>query len=174
MAKKAPDRTHTTASLTHWGRDKMATILHDIFKCIFLNENIWISTGISLIFVPTGPICNIPALIQIMAWRLSGDKPLPEPMTVILLTHICITRPQWVSCGNCIRLSHVSTYFPKNASYWPNFGVIFTWLNCSRMFGMNGLRFVGMVYHESLLNWSVCSRSVGSGCPESNMWYLAS
>ena len=39
---------------------------------------------------------NIPALVQIMAWRRPGDKPLSEPMMVNLLTHICVTRPQWV------------------------------------------------------------------------------
>ena len=32
-----------------------------------------------------------------MAWRRSGDKPLSEPMMVNLLTHICVTRPQWVN-----------------------------------------------------------------------------
>ena len=31
-----------------------------------------------------------------MAWRRRGDKPLSEPMMVSLLTHICVTRPQWV------------------------------------------------------------------------------
>ena len=31
-------------------------------------------------FVPHGPFNNIPALVQIMAWRRSGDKPLSEPM----------------------------------------------------------------------------------------------
>ena len=31
-----------------------------------------------------------------MAWRRPGDKPLSEPMMVSLLTHICVTRPQWV------------------------------------------------------------------------------
>ena len=59
----------------------MAAILADyIFKCIFLNENVWISGKISLKFVPKGPINNIPALVEIMAWRQSGDKPLSEPM----------------------------------------------------------------------------------------------
>ena len=48
-------------------------------------------------FVPKGPINNIPALVQIMAWRRPGDKPLSEPMMVILTTHICVTRPQWVN-----------------------------------------------------------------------------
>ena len=69
----------------------------DIFKCIILNENVWIPIKISLKFVPKGPINNIPAMVQIMAWRRSGDKPLSETMVVIWLTHICVTRPQWVN-----------------------------------------------------------------------------
>ena len=69
----------------------------DIFKRIFFNENIWISINIALKFVPKGPINTIPALVQIMAWRRSGDKPLSEPMMVRLPTHICVTRPQWVN-----------------------------------------------------------------------------
>ena len=67
-----------------------------IFKCIFLNENVWIWIKISLKFVPKGPINNIPAMVQIMAWRRLGDKPLSEPMMVSLPTHIGITQPQWV------------------------------------------------------------------------------
>ena len=39
---------------------------HDIFKCIFLNENVWFFIKISLKFVPKGPINNIPALVQVM------------------------------------------------------------------------------------------------------------
>ena len=74
---------------TIWGWD-------NIFKCIFLNANVWISIKISLKFVPKGPINNIPALVQIMAWRHPGDKPLSAPMMVSLPTHICIARPQWV------------------------------------------------------------------------------
>ena len=69
----------------------------DIFKCIFLNENASTAIKISLKFVPKGPFNNIPALVQIMAWRRLGDKPLSESMMVILLTHICVTRPQWVN-----------------------------------------------------------------------------
>ena len=66
----------------------------DIFKCIFLNENIWLSIKTSLNFVPKHQINNIPSLVQIIAWRRSGDKPLCQPMMASLLTHICITRPQ--------------------------------------------------------------------------------
>ena len=68
----------------------------DILICIFVNENEWHSIKHSLKCVPKVPINNIPALVQIMAWRRPGDKPLSEPMMVSLLTHICVTRPQWV------------------------------------------------------------------------------
>ena len=68
----------------------------DIFKWIFLNENTWILIKISLKFVPKGLINKIPALVQIMAWRRSGDKPLSKAIRVNLLTHICVTRPEWV------------------------------------------------------------------------------
>ena len=69
----------------------------DIFEWIFVNENARISIKISLKFVPRGPINDIPALVQIMAWRLPGDKPLSEPIVVRLPTHICVARPQWVN-----------------------------------------------------------------------------
>ena len=76
----------------------------DIFKCIFLNENASIAIKISLKFVPKGPINNTPALVQIMAWRRPGDRPLSEPMMVSLPTHICVTRPQWVKMHHKILL----------------------------------------------------------------------
>ena len=69
----------------------------DTFKCIFLNENVWIPITIWLEFVPKGPINNIPALVQIRPWRRPGDKPLSESMMVSLPAHICVTRPQWVN-----------------------------------------------------------------------------
>ena len=69
----------------------------DTFTRIFLNENVGISIKISLKFVDGGPINTIPALAQMMAWRRSGDKPLSEPMVTSSLTHICVTRPQWVN-----------------------------------------------------------------------------
>ena len=53
--------------------------------------------NISLKSVPKGPISNIPALVLIMAWRRPGDKPLSEQMMFSLLTHICVTWPQWVN-----------------------------------------------------------------------------
>ena len=52
----------------------------DLLKWIFLKENIWISSEITPKFVPKGPINDIPALVQKMAWHGLGDKPLSEPM----------------------------------------------------------------------------------------------
>ena len=90
---------------------------YDIFKCIFLNGNVWIPIKIPLKFVPKGPINNTPALFQIMAWRQPGDKPLSETMMVTLLTHICVTRPQWInniwySTLVLIRYMCISCHFP--------------------------------------------------------------
>ena len=59
----------------------------DIFKCIFVNENIYISIKISLKFVPKGLINNIPALVQIMTWHHSGDNPLSESMITDAYMH---------------------------------------------------------------------------------------
>ena len=77
----------------------------DIFKCIFLNENERILPRIPLKFVPKVRINNIPALVQIMASRRSGNKPLSEPMMVSLLTHICLTQPQWFNRRTLLQTS---------------------------------------------------------------------
>ena len=59
----------------------MAAILtYDIFKCVFSNENFRITIQISLKFVPMSPTHNTTALVQVMAWRRTGDKPLSEQM----------------------------------------------------------------------------------------------
>ena len=82
-------------TLTYWGQDKMVALSQTILSiAFFVNENVRISIKFSLKFVPKGPISKIPALVQIMAWHRPGDKPLPEPVMVSLLTHICVTRPQ--------------------------------------------------------------------------------
>ena len=57
-----------------------AILADNIFKRIFVNENIGTSIQISLKFVPKSLIDNMSALVQVMAWRQIGDKPLPEAM----------------------------------------------------------------------------------------------
>ena len=65
--------------LTSWGRDKMLAIFRRHFETHF-HENAWFSINISLKF--KSPIDNVPELVQIIAWRPTGDKPLSEPMMV--------------------------------------------------------------------------------------------
>ena len=69
----------------------MATILaNDILQCIFLKEDDRIPIQISLKFVPRSPIDNKAALVQVMAWCRTGDKPLPKPMmTQFTDTYMC-------------------------------------------------------------------------------------
>ena len=93
------------SSLTHWSRDKMATVSQVAYSNAFFNENVWILITISLKFVPKDPINNIPALVLVMAWYQSGNMSLAEPMKVRLSTHICITwlqsvkMFQWCLCN---------------------------------------------------------------------------
>ena len=49
----------------------------DIFKCIFM---FCVSIQISRKFLPSGPINNKSALVHVMAWCQTGNKPLPEPI----------------------------------------------------------------------------------------------
>ena len=72
----------------------------DISKCILMNENIWISIKISLEFVSKDPNDNIPALVQIMVWHRTGDKPLSEPM-VALFTDIYIHHSASMALRRC-------------------------------------------------------------------------
>ena len=112
----------------------------DNFKCIFLNENVWIAINISLKFVPKGQINNIPALFQIIAWHQPDDKPLSEPMMLSLLTHICITQPQWVK---------------KLATNWGNLCVFSSLINILPIF-IKGFSCIYAVYS---MNY-VCSFAV--------------
>ena len=75
----------------------MADILQTIFLDALLRTIIFShALQISMTFVPEGPI-NKSALVQVMAWRPTGDKPLSEPMMDYLLTVIkYVTQPRWV------------------------------------------------------------------------------
>ena len=100
----------------------------DTFKRVFMNENVRISINISLKCVPKGLINNIIALVQIMAWRRPGDKPLSEPMMVNSLTHICVTRPQWVN----ITFTH-STLLSVSSTLHGSWFNLVTPSNCSEL-----------------------------------------
>ena len=80
------------------------------FHMHFVYENVHISIKISLKVVPKGPIINIHTLIQTMAWRRPGDKPLSKPIVVNLLTHLSVTRPQWVNWFRFVAKTKASSW----------------------------------------------------------------
>ena len=76
--------SYDTASHPMWvNSSRLGQYGRHFADAIFLNasliEQACIAIQISRKFVLKGPINNIPALVQIMAWR-PGDKPLSEPM----------------------------------------------------------------------------------------------
>ena len=112
----------------------------DILKFIFLDENIWISINISLKVVLYGPINNIPALVQIMAWCRSGAMPLPEPVMVSLLT-------QWVNSRGSVTkkiLFHVHIWHETLSN-----------INSSPP-GQNGRHFADNVFKCIFVNETFC------------------
>ena len=86
--------------LTQWDRNNMA----DIYQTTFVNAFSWIKLyKILLIFVLTFPINNIPAWVQIMAWRLPGDKPISEPLMVSSPTHMSLCLNELIIRLNILR-----------------------------------------------------------------------
>ena len=118
----------------------------DIFKWIFLNENVWISINVSLKFVPRGPINNIPTFVEVTAWRRPGDKPLSEPMVVRLPTHICVTRPQWVKAGLMLYLWYQLKQGIEEAVNWRGIWSVMTRMrrHCSKLNGV-----INIYHHHS-------------------------
>ena len=90
--------TTELSDLTHWGRDKMDANSQTIFSNAFSWMKMFqLRLKVHWSLFPKGPINTIPSLVKIMASHRSGEKPLSEPMLVSLPTHICVTRPQWVT-----------------------------------------------------------------------------
>ena len=83
--------------LRHWGREKWMPICKWHFQMHFLEWKCLNSDWNFTEVCSHGPIDNIPALVQLMAWQHPFVKPLSEPMMVSLPTHICLTRPQWAN-----------------------------------------------------------------------------
>ena len=106
----------------------------DIFKCIFLNDSLWISLKISLMCVPKVRINNISGLVKVMAWRRSSDKPLSEPM-MVWFTDAYMRHPASVSFimpsskGGCCPDELV----PNHLSICWNSNLLFEWRHVSVM-----------------------------------------
>ena len=61
---------------------------HDIFTCIFLNENLYVLIEIALRLIYNCSIDNQSSLVQVMAWHHIGAKPLPETTDCPIHWHI--------------------------------------------------------------------------------------
>ena len=114
-------------------------------------------------FVSKSPINDIPASVQIMAWRRPGDKPLSEAMMVSLLTHICVTRPQWVNLVNRYeeRRKHTRwcVYFvlldrALIRHILPAMPIL--------MWPVHQMEWSFMTYTRKVLNWNFCDHILGN------------
>ena len=88
---------------------------------------------IPLKFVHKVRINNILALVQIRAWRRPGDKPLSEPMMVSLLTHICVTQPQWAIMDMVMIRPGAGLLFIRGQTVTRNKGCIFIFWTLEKM-----------------------------------------
>ena len=85
------------AQWTDWGRDNMVANSQTKFSnALSWLKIYWFRLQFHWSLSPKVPINNISVFIQIMAWRRPGAKPLSEPMMTIVLTRICVIRPQWI------------------------------------------------------------------------------
>ena len=82
-----------------------------------MNEKFCIKIRISLKVVLNGLIDNKSALVQVMAWRWTGDKPLSEPLLTHFTTQVCGTRgdelTKLISRTHC-RLTEFHWYSYRN------------------------------------------------------------
>ena len=85
-------------NLTYLPLDKMAAIFQKTFSnACSGNEKFCILIQTSLKFVPKGLFDKKLALVQVMAWCRTGNKPLSEPKRSSSLTHTCGTWGRWVN-----------------------------------------------------------------------------
>ena len=125
----------------------------DMFKCIFLNENVWIPIEMSLTFVPKGPINNIPALVQIMAWRRPGDKPLSEAIYRRIYASVGLNQLNWPWRHIRLRATMLISYLHVYRTILIRF--VFRDIPTNRE--KKGYMFCEIVNQRHLIDcWSVC------------------
>ena len=90
------------------------------------------------------PINTFPPLVQIMAWRRPGDKPLSETVMFILLTHICVTQRQWIKVNSQTSNQVMDTCTRTTPSCSLFKFLIYLWWNCTLK--------ISFMKFESILN----------------------
>ena len=95
-----------------------------------------------------------------MAWHRPGDKPLSEPMMVVLPKHVCVNRPQWVNFMQVHRAFWVKTtvYIRFGSiSFTPS--LITKWHDCHRYLSIHHVP-----YLMSLTSPRHCSKTSTTNC----------
>ena len=112
----------TSITLRHRFRDKLADFADDNFKCIFVNEDIWISINIYRKFVPNGPFNR--THYENSLWRLQyglktnrctieypvGPVLCPDSKVATCKTGVAV----WVRCSVVCELCRLKIYFRAN------------------------------------------------------------
>ena len=70
-----PDFLWMEPSLTRWQESELDDIVQMVFQMHFAPENLWTLSNNWLEYIPYGVIGKKSVLDELMAWRLTGDKP---------------------------------------------------------------------------------------------------
>ena len=99
-------------TLTHWSRDKMAACRKRHFQMQFLISAMKMFNFLSrLHWSLFRMVNNIPALVQITAWRPPGDKPLSEPTMFNESMFTGNSHGSWDSTGFMVQNGNVFNSF---------------------------------------------------------------
>ena len=103
------------SDMDDWGLNKMAGILQKAFSNAPHQWKVWIPTKIYLQFVPNVPTDERSALVQVMAWHRTDNKPLPE---IMLSTITDVTSRHYVTMSErvAITFTHCDIMTPCDVS----------------------------------------------------------
>ena len=103
--------------LTHWGRDNMDAISQMTFSYAFSWMKMYeLRLKFHWRLFPRVKINNIPALVQIMAWRRPGEKPLSEPIMVTYWRiYASLGLNELTILANCMFRANQANTIPANA-----------------------------------------------------------
>ena len=153
---------------------------NDIFKCIFLNENIWISNTISLKYVPGG-------LIDDMSAFFSDNGLVPSRRQAIIWTNADLNHRRIYAALGGDELSQSMVYVLKSASqhvirrrigdwFWTWIILLNFYLHFSSRFRfvlMGTLWNVPQLSRKSKRQYSSYKKTdYGSFMQNKNVWYL--
>ena len=102
-----------------------------------------------------------------MAWCRSGDKPWSEPMMVNLLTHICVTRPQWVNNVTIFQSTELMFIRQGNRIYYHAYNLE----SLPFASDLNSEVFSAQISSNSTLGYAQNQTIVGHFCVESYIFF---